>query len=690
VERLEKAISGTINGLREEFHRTASISTRQEILDLVAALVFSHVTSIDNGGAGIAKTLQVGGGSAVKALNNFVQTALLERLPQRNSAADTDENRLGIDRFFSPLAESDERFAQRLVAIFEHDGGSFRALHEAGRDDLINEVFSRFMSASFVDEKEMGQYLTPPEITRFMVEVGFHALRPEVRGRLLDGSAGDQGDVILDPSCGVASFLAEAIRFFHAKVRQGGNERRAARWLSWFLSGHVVGIDKSDRMIRLAMVNLGLFGAKEATLRMGNAVDRSGHDGELNAKLDGRVQLILTNPPFGATYSGADISGFAMGRGRSKADSEVLFLERYVDWLAPGGVLVSVVPDSVLVNRGVFSELRGWLRARCSIEAVFSLPPVTFEAAGTSTKTSVLVLRKQSSGTARGMTYFGEAREVGFDVITRSGQRRRVRSSRTDLPILLAEYRGERPSGLGRRRPFPEEADRWDASFHVGLPESVAAAIERPEVALLRVADVARLIDDRVDPRREAASEFDYIEISDVDLRTGFVGHKRLPSADAPSRARKVVQAGDVLVSTVRPGRGGVGLVPAGLGRGICSTGFAVLRCFDIEPLALVWLMKTQFVRQQMIRHNIGIAYPAISEEACLGLTLPATGRSAASLSAAAAALTESQNQFEGSRREFIEKVRTLEQEALGPVGESGERPNLIDGGEPNPIADLA
>jgi transcriptional regulator with XRE-family HTH domain len=55
--RLDEAISGTIHALREEFHRTASVSTRQEVLDLVAALFFAHVTSIDSGARGIGDHL---------------------------------------------------------------------------------------------------------------------------------------------------------------------------------------------------------------------------------------------------------------------------------------------------------------------------------------------------------------------------------------------------------------------------------------------------------------------------------------------------------------------------------------------------------------------------------------------------------------------------------------------------------
>jgi len=687
LERLEEAISGTIHALREEFHRTASVSTRQEVLDLVASLFFAHVTSIDSGSRGIGEHLRAQGEKAVGALNRFMAGALTEHLPVRNGKSG---GRLGLERFFTPLSKNDERFADQLLRIFERDASAFRKLHEAGRDDLINEVFSRFMSTSFVDEKEMGQYLTPPEITRFMVEVGFHALTPEARERLLDPVAGRGAGIILDPSCGVGSFLAETIRFCHGVVRQRHDTRAASRWLARFVGSRVVGIDKSERMLRLAMINLGLFSAKAANLRLANALARNGVEGELCAGLDGRVELILTNPPFGATYSGSDLSGFAMGRARARAESEVLFLERYVDWLAPGGVVATVVPDSILVNRNAFAELRAWLHERCSVEAVLSLPPVTFGAAGTNTKTSVLVLRKHGRVPARGSTYFGEAREVGFDVITRSGQRRRVRSARTDLPMLLGEYQGNNSSRLGRRQVLGEGVERWDAAFHVGLPENIAAVLEHPETAFVKVSDVATLVDDRLDPRRQGWHEFDYVEISDVDTRTGLVGHKRILAAEAPSRARKLLRAGDVLVSTVRPERGGVGLTPLRLDRAVCSTGFAVLRCSGIHPLALVWLLKTELVRRQMIRNNIGIAYPAISEASCLDLVLPVTRDSIAVLATAARTLAATQEEFEAAQRAFLTHVQGLDCAAIGvDAAALGEVPYVVDGAEPGAISDV-
>ena len=674
---------------REEFHRTASVSTRQEVLDLVAALFFAHVTSIDDGERGIGEHLRSKGEKATTALNRFVLAALADRLPKRKGEF-SGRARLETERFFSPLSKTDEEFALNLLRIFERDADAFRDLHKAGRDDLINEVFSRFMSTSFVDEKEMGQYLTPVEIVRFMVEVGFNALTPEVRSRLLDPSDSNETGFILDPSCGVGTFLAETIRHCHGVVRRERDTLTAAHWLHQFVGKRVVGIDKSERMIRLATINLGLFGATAANLTLANGLARSGSEGQLAAQYEGRVQLILTNPPFGASYSGADISDFLMGRDRTKAESEVLFLERYIDWLAPGGVVASIVPDSILVNRGAFAQLRSLLRERCAIEAVFSLPTVTFGAAGTSTKTSVLVMRKHARTITNSVTFFGEAREVGFDVVTRSGQRRRIRGPQNDLPALLMEYCGTRPLSLGRHRSLGQNADRWDATFHIGLPENFAAMVGDHLNAFLKVSNVAALVDERVDPRRRTEDVFNYIEISDVDTRTGLVGYKRTLTADAPSRARKMVRAGDVLVSTVRPERGSIGVVPANLEGAICSTGFAVLRCSEIHPLVLVSLLKTELVRKQMVLNNIGIAYPAISEAACLGLTLPVTHADVKTLSVAAGKLAKAQEKFEEIRRAFLAQVNKLDRTTGNEDSDLNQLPNFIDGTKPSAVTDAA
>lgn len=648
---LENAIAGTLNALREEFHRTAVVSNRQDVLDLVAALVFAHVVSIDKGQQGLGTHLLACGKTAVDCVNAFVRDALTKHLP--------DFNGHGPDRsrFFSPLTSADERFCAALLSIFERDAAAFRELHNTGHDDLINEVFSRFMATSFVDEKEMGQYLTPPEVTRFMVQVAFESLDAESQEALLDPACFSEAGPILDPSCGVGSFLAESVRFLHEKVRQR-HAGKSGDWLARFVSENVVGIDKSDRMLRLAAFNLGLFGVPTANLFLANGLARDGGDAEVTVPLEGKARIILTNPPFGATYSGNDIARFAIADGKARVASEILFLERYVDWIAPGGVIASVVPDSVLVNRSVFAELRHWLRSKCDVAAVFSLPPVTFAAAGTSTKTSILVLRRKSAANP-GKTFFGEARDVGYDVNTRSGQRRRVRHAKNDLPALLKAFSERTDFHMGHWVALPAKADRWDSGFHVAADSK--ADRQRAAAGVL-VADVAGLVDERCDPKSLGVRSFDYIEIGDVDGRTGLVGHKHLSVDEAPSRARKRVKAGDVLISTVRPERGTIGVVPAHLDGAICSTGFAVLRCLAIHPVALSWLLRTGAVRRQMIRHNIGIAYPAIADTTCLALTLPADAAVIKRISCDAKVLEETLAAFERARSAMAMNIARLEE----------------------------
>lgn len=673
LDQLEGAIAETLNALREEFHRSATTSKRQDVLDLVAVLVFAHVTSIDTGGAGISNHLAEGSNSAADGLNGFIRMALHQGL------ADLNGHSVNLDHFFVPLTPADEGFAKALLAIFTKDT-AFRSLHEAGRDDLVNEVFSRFMSASFVDEKEMGQYLTPPEIVRFMVEVGFHLLDPATCAELTH-PAGSGKTVLLDPSCGVGSFLAGAVRYLHERVRKA-HPAEASSWLDDFTARRVVGIDKSERMLRLGCVNLGLFGATGTRLYLANSLARDGDDAEVTVPLEGQAQLILTNPPFGATYGSKDVAAFAMAQDRTRVDSEILFLERYIDWIAPGGVIVTIVPDSILVNRGAFAQLRALLLESCQVEAIFSLPPVTFAAAGTSTKTSILALRRRQSKAAH-RTFFGVAREVGFDVVTRSGQRRRVHHARSDLAELLAAFKGARDNCFTRWVALSSETKRWDAGFHA-TPEPIIQTIAHGG-SHLQVSDVAELIDVRQDPRRRKEADFAYIEISDIDGRTGLVGHKRLPVNDAPSRARKIVREGDVLVSTVRPERGTVGVVPYDLDGAVCSTGFAVLRCREgMHPLALAWLLKGEAVRRQMVKHNIGIAYPAIAEETCLSLVLPVSHDDLDDLNQSATQLAQTQAAFEAARLRMLALSQSIGKEALGQV------PDFIERGKPGAITDPA
>src|ERR1700693_2655703 len=97
------------------------------------------------------------------------------------------------------------------------------------------------------------------------------------------------------------------------------------------------------------------------------------------------------------------------------------------------------------------------------------------------------------------------------------------------------------------------------------------------------------------------AGDFTYIDISSVhsDYKQ-IVQPKMLPKAEAPSRARQRLKAGDVLVSMTRPNLNAVGLVPESLDGAVGSTGFHVLRARGADPGWLFYLVQSGAFVQAM------------------------------------------------------------------------------------------
>jgi type I restriction enzyme, S subunit len=130
-----------------------------------------------------------------------------------------------------------------------------------------------------------------------------------------------------------------------------------------------------------------------------------------------------------------------------------------------------------------------------------------------------------------------------------------------------------------------------------------------------------------IDPKIHCQEDyFDYIDISSIDRELKQVsGLNRILREEAPSRARQLVEAGDVLVSTVRPNLNAVAVVPEELNYAIASTGFCVLRA---NPKLLSnrylyhWVRTSKFV-SEMERLATGASYPAVSDRVILESKIP-------------------------------------------------------------------
>ena len=621
--QVRTAIGATLREIREILHRGGRLSTRHEALDEIAKLLFAHIVSIDTGGQGIGRHIIDGSSSPATALSGFVATSFRSFLPESLSVE------LCASDFELKLRSSEDKLSLELIDCLESKAPRKEILKAkgAGQLDILNEAFGQFLMDSFVDERELGQYLTPTEVVRTMVALGLDSLEDEVLDGLCSPDIARRPGVILDPSCGVGSFLAEVLRVLYSQAKARLLPLDLHQWVISLLRHNLIGIDKSERMIRLATANLALFGAPATNLHLANSLMRVGSDGELCESLVGRASLILTNPPFGAEFSGPDLLRYSIAQPRSfrsprSVDSEILFLERYLDWLAPGGILVTIVPDSILTNRGLFSELRDIVSESAELLSVVSLPKVTFEMAGTSTKTSILHLRK-SRARSEWKTFFSVCDNVGYGVTTKGSQRHRIAKDDGQLPQILKEATGKSLPKVGRWVMLNSDATRWDATYHAGLPHVVQRKLGEPNSDGLRLFEVAILSKERADPRRFGEDNFRYIEISDVDAKACIALHKMVQSTNAPSRARKVIRSGDVLVSTVRPERRTVGVVGEESDGGICSTGFAVLTPKGIDSYILARLLQSDFVNVQILRNNVGIAYPAIDEDCLTDLLLP-------------------------------------------------------------------
>jgi hypothetical protein len=151
---------------------------------------------------------------------------------------------------------------------------------------------------------------------------------------------------------------------------------------------------------------------------------------------------------------------------------------------------------------------------------------------------------------------------------------------------------------------------RWDIDFH--LP---AEGIRKfPGELLKRVDQVADVVKDKRDPSKEPETAFQYIDISAVDVAIGTIANPQdLEGSEAPSRARKVVQAFDVVVSTCRPTRGAIAVVPVRLHNQIASTGFSIVRAHeDVNPFYLHYALRLSSTLEQFRKWSTGSSYPAI------------------------------------------------------------------------------
>ncbi|QIA27743.1 restriction endonuclease subunit S [Thermaerobacter sp. PB12/4term] len=133
---------------------------------------------------------------------------------------------------------------------------------------------------------------------------------------------------------------------------------------------------------------------------------------------------------------------------------------------------------------------------------------------------------------------------------------------------------------------------------------------------IVRLEDVVRPIK-QIDPKKFPEQRFRYIDVSSIDnQQLRVVGHQDVLGKYAPSRARKLIKAGDVIFATVRPYLKRIALVTPEYDGQICSTAFCVLRA-DGRSVISNYLFSAvshdRFV-DSISEYQRGSSYPAVTD----------------------------------------------------------------------------
>lgn len=139
-----------------------------------------------------------------------------------------------------------------------------------------------------------------------------------------------------------------------------------------------------------------------------------------------------------------------------------------------------------------------------------------------------------------------------------------------------------------------------------------------------RIEDIADIDPENLSERTNRDRKFNYISLENVDAGQ-LLDHSELEFGSAPSRARRVLRPGDVMMSTVRPNLKAHLLYLGQVPDAVCSTGFAVLRFKPglLSPGFLFAHLFAHTVNAQIEKLLAGSNYPAINSRDVRQIEIP-------------------------------------------------------------------
>ena len=138
-----------------------------------------------------------------------------------------------------------------------------------------------------------------------------------------------------------------------------------------------------------------------------------------------------------------------------------------------------------------------------------------------------------------------------------------------------------------------------------------------------RLRFVASINDDALTDGEDPLRSISYVDISSVDATLGVTRFDEMVFEDAPSRARRLVQDGDTIVSTVRTYLRAIAPITNPKPEMVVSTGFAVVRPINLDADFASWVLREQGLVDEIVARSVGVSYPAINAPEIGNLAVP-------------------------------------------------------------------
>jgi excisionase family DNA binding protein len=537
-----------------------------------------------------------------------------------------------IPAAFSKLNASDQAINQcgTVLASVSFASATF---------DVKGVAYEEVIRGTF-DKSDHQQFFTPHQVVSFMAAM----LQTFLKG------------VIADPACGTAGFLAEIVRSDDVKYDR------------------LIGLEIDERLSWVSGINLLLHGAKKFETR---CLNEGGTLGPLAQRFFGKVDAILTNPPFGSDFAdAAALQTFQLGTGRTARRRGILFIERCWDLLRPEGT-VGIVIDEGVLNLPSAVDVRRFILDRFDLLAVVSLPESAFMPYA-NVNASILVMRKTSAKKTSRSVFFGKADNIGRkgngddDILYDDAGLARPNS---DLPFILERWQSSLAGREIEANDFSfvanvaenlahDESLRLDFRYHHPSRHRSRTLLEKSKHRLHSLADLCDERNETVIPSTELADQVIlYTGLANIEAGNGIAHQVPTPAASIKSSVKRY-EPNDVIFARMRPNLRKVALMTFSEG-GYVSPECSVLSVRKdatgkrvISPEVLAAVLRSDLVFGQITHLIAGIGRPRLNSTDLRKVRIPLPPQ---------IVQQEGKAEFEGrlaSAKQLRSKARALLEEA--------------------------